>query len=355
MKNIILQKPKIEEYYYEKKLNEDSKTMDYNAGYDINIDGYHYDTGCIDFPKEKWKTVYEERYNKNKFFAYIKDCFLDEFVGYVNYQYNAKDNIYECGIVIESKYRNEGYSKDALRLLIKEAHKNKIDYLYDTFEKDRRYALKIFKDVGFEVDREVKWKKFNKEVNGVVLKINTNKVITKLESIKNLKDILEFMDENIRYGWLDFENKQHIGNMKNFRKLYRTMSIEDTLKYEMGTCIEQVNLMKHLLDMNNIKNKMFCTRIYESGNKGENEEEHIHCFILCYKNDKVYQIEYPNFEKKGIYEFESEKEALLKINKFYEETSGTTERVLTEYKCVPIGISFSEFNNYINKLEDVKI
>ena len=68
MKNIILQKPKIEEYYYEKKLNEDSKTMDYNAGYDINIDGYHYDTGCIDFPKEKWKTVYEERYNKNKFF-----------------------------------------------------------------------------------------------------------------------------------------------------------------------------------------------------------------------------------------------------------------------------------------------
>ena len=107
--------------------------------------------------------------------------------------------------------------------------------------------------------------------------------------------------------------------------------------------------------MNNIKNKMFCTRIYESGNKGENEEEHLHCFILCYKNDKVYQIEYPNSEKKGIYEFESEKEALLKINKFYEETSGATERVLTEYKYVPIGISFSEFNNCINKLEDVKI
>ena len=29
------------------------------------------------------------------------------------------DDIYECGVLIESKYRGKGYSKDALRLLIK--------------------------------------------------------------------------------------------------------------------------------------------------------------------------------------------------------------------------------------------
>lgn len=27
--------------------------MAYNAGYDVNFDGYHRDTGCIDFSEEK--------------------------------------------------------------------------------------------------------------------------------------------------------------------------------------------------------------------------------------------------------------------------------------------------------------
>lgn len=36
--------------------------MSYNKGYDVSYYGYHYDTGCIDFPKEKW----EETYNKKE-------------------------------------------------------------------------------------------------------------------------------------------------------------------------------------------------------------------------------------------------------------------------------------------------
>lgn len=44
MRNIELIVPKIEEYYYEQKLNEDPNTMDYNAGYDVSYYDYHYDT-----------------------------------------------------------------------------------------------------------------------------------------------------------------------------------------------------------------------------------------------------------------------------------------------------------------------
>ena len=64
--------PKLEDYWYEEKLQSDSKTMSYNAGYDVSYYGYHYDTGCIDFPKEKWKETFDKRINENKFFAYIK-------------------------------------------------------------------------------------------------------------------------------------------------------------------------------------------------------------------------------------------------------------------------------------------
>ena len=48
MKNIELVIPKLNQYSYEQKLESDSKTMSYNAGYDVSYLGYHYNTGCID-------------------------------------------------------------------------------------------------------------------------------------------------------------------------------------------------------------------------------------------------------------------------------------------------------------------
>ncbi len=175
----------------------------------------------------------------------------------------------------------------------------------------------------------------------------------KIENIKTPNDVLEFMKENIKYGWLDINNNEHIGNMKGFRKLYRTSSIEEILQHKIGTCIEQVYLMKNLLDILNIKNKMYCTRIYESNDFNKlDEDEHMHCFILYYQNDKVYQIEHPNWERIGIYEFESEEEAINNINNYYINMSGGISRPVTEFYEVEPNISFKEFNNYINSLDN---
>ena len=171
MNNISLYIPKLEDYWYEEKIQSDPLSMSYNAGYDVSYYGYHYDTGCIDFPKDKWIDTYNKRINENKYFAYIKDNDLNEFIGYVNYHYNKNDDRYECGILIESKYRKKGYSKKALELLCDEARKNGIKELYDNFETDRENALELFKQVGFKVIEEKTWKKFNNEVNGVIVKI----------------------------------------------------------------------------------------------------------------------------------------------------------------------------------------
>ena len=174
----------------------------------------------------------------------------------------------------------------------------------------------------------------------------------KINDIKTPDDILEFMKENIKYGWLDINNNEHIGNMKDFRKLYRTASIEETLKHKIGTCIEQVYLIKTLLDKINIKNKMFCTRIYESNDFNDlDKEEHMHCFVLYYLDNKVYHIEHPNFEKIGIYEYDSEEIAINKINEYYVNMSGGIPRPITEFYEVNPNLSFKEFNNYINSLD----
>ncbi len=178
----------------------------------------------------------------------------------------------------------------------------------------------------------------------------------KIDEIKTPEDILKFMNENIKYGWLDINNQEHINTMKEFRKIYRTSSIEETLKHGLGTCIEQVYLMKLLLDKINITNKMFCTRVYEGKDFNNFEaEEHMHCFILYYIGDKVYQIEHPNFEKIGIYEYETEEEALNTINDYYVKMAEGKSRPITQFYDVKPGLSFKEFNNYINELDEKRL
>lgn len=171
----------------------------------------------------------------------------------------------------------------------------------------------------------------------------------KLDEIKTPEDVYEWVDENIQYGWLDAEGTKHIGEMKNFRKLYRTMSMEEIFEHKVGTCVEQVALMKFLLDKINVKNKLFCCRIYEPDDYGNLEEdEHMHCFVLFYRDGKVYHIEHPNFEKKGIYEYDSENAAIKAIVDYYIELRGGKESPTTRFYEVPQGMSFKEFNAYIN-------
>ena len=174
----------------------------------------------------------------------------------------------------------------------------------------------------------------------------------KIDDIKTPEDILGFMKENIKYGWLDINNEEHIGNMKNFRKLYRTSTLEEILTHKIGTCIEQVYLMKLLLDKINIPSKMYCTRIYEGKDFNDLEaDEHIHCFVLYYQNNKVYQIEHPNWERIGIYEFDNEEIAINSINEYYIKMAGGHARPITEFFDVESNLSFKQFNEYINNLD----
>ena len=170
-----------------------------------------------------------------------------------------------------------------------------------------------------------------------------------IEQIKTSQDVYNFIDENIEYGWLDYNGEKHIKTMKEFRRMYRTLSIEQILDVKLGTCIDQVWLMHYLLDRINVRNKMFCCRIFEPDDYGNlEEEEHMHCFILYFENEKVYHMEHPNFDRKGIYEYNSEQEAIDSIVKYYIELCGGKESPTKEFFEVKKGISFQEFNKYIN-------
>lgn len=161
--------PKIKDYWYEQKIQSDPDTMSYNAGWNVSYDGYHYDTGCIDFPKSKWEDTYNKRVKDNKFFAYLIDTSINEYVGYINYHYNNNEDKYYCGILIESKYRGRGYSKTGLKLLCDYAKVHGITELYDDFEPDRK-GIKIFEDLGFKIVNKYNTKRFDKDIEIIVVK-----------------------------------------------------------------------------------------------------------------------------------------------------------------------------------------
>ncbi|MEG0592049.1 MAG: NUDIX domain-containing protein [Coprobacillus sp.] len=176
-------------------------------------------------------------------------------------------------------------------------------------------------------------------------------LMNSIEKIKTPDDIMSFMDKYIEYGWIDKNEDLHFYNMKGFRKLYKTISLDMILEYRIGVCIEQVYLMHYLFNKINIRNKMFCCRIYEPNDFNDlNTDEHMHCFILYYMNDKVYHIEHPNGDRKGIYEYSSEQEAVSFIENYYVNFRGGIKSPTTEFFDVESNLTFQEFNNYINSL-----
>ncbi len=153
--SISLHIPIIDELWYREKLLGDKETMSYNKGYKLNFPEYDNETGCIAFPRDKWNQwfawwikCYPERY-----YAYIKNEH-NNFVGEVNLHKDS-ENSYAAGIVIENRYRGQGYSDKALSLLLNIAFEELgADEVHNDFEKNRQAALRTHLKCGFKIVSE---------------------------------------------------------------------------------------------------------------------------------------------------------------------------------------------------------
>lgn len=59
MEQLELYVPKLEDLWFYQKMMSDPETMSYNANWDVNYDGYHRDTGCVDYPDAVLPAWYE--------------------------------------------------------------------------------------------------------------------------------------------------------------------------------------------------------------------------------------------------------------------------------------------------------
>ncbi len=152
--NIELYVSKFEELEYRQTILMQPETMSYNKGYDLDIPSYHKDTGCIEFPRNKWEKWYKFWIDNkpSTYYAYIINVVDHQFIGEVNLHYNSVQDWYDIGIIIESKYRGKGYGKKALLLLLDIAFKEfDAKAVHNDFESTRDTVYKLHLNVGFKV------------------------------------------------------------------------------------------------------------------------------------------------------------------------------------------------------------
>ena len=145
MNKIKLHKPNENELEYRRHLISNDETMDYNNGYGDNGTGCYYQS--IEQVKKWYKTWNNGTEN---YYAYIIRKEDNTPIGEVDIHWSGYCQKHIIGIVIEAKYRGNGYSEEALNLLCNVAFNElNLEKIYDDFPATRIAAEKVFSKVGF--------------------------------------------------------------------------------------------------------------------------------------------------------------------------------------------------------------
>lgn len=136
--------------------------------------------GCIDFKEEVWEEWYNRSIGKqDRFYAYICKKEDDKFIGDVGFRYDNECKELIIHIVIDSRYRGCGYSKEALKLLINVAFDEyNLDSIADNIPADRINFIKLFEKLGFkDSGKELYINKFDKKEIVKLMKLKKSEYI----------------------------------------------------------------------------------------------------------------------------------------------------------------------------------
>ena len=148
--------------YFKKLMNEDCDTMSYNAGYDLDFPGYDKQTGAIYKSDSDYLVWLQKWQGKSDRAVYIIVRESDnEFIGEVCYHTDNTPSGYDLGIVILHKYRGQGYSKQAMQLLLEKIKQRGITKVNHTVPSSRQSAIKCDLACGFTVVGQTQTIKFN--------------------------------------------------------------------------------------------------------------------------------------------------------------------------------------------------
>lgn len=136
-------------------------------------------------------------------------------------------------------------------------------------------------------------------------------------NVKSPKELLEFMDKNIKYGIYGTDrviyDKWDADNNSKFQKAcqtkYALCDLNRLLKYGYGTCWDQVEFERNWFIHNNYECKTFF--IWFCFDTSNNYITHTYLVYKDKVTNKYYYFEHSDELNKGIKEFDSYKDAIL--------------------------------------------
>lgn len=159
--------------------------------------------------------------------------------------------------------------------------------------------------------------------------------------------------KEIDYGWVDQNKIVHHSSKRNFfLENYKLQTIEDTLKYKVGTCWEQVELIRYLGKQEKLNIDTYII-IYNDPNKIAR-----HSIAVTKINNKYYYLENAWKDQGKNIEFNSIEEILRTIvNQFprmykIDEFDKTKIEIYKYLEPTP-GLNYEEFTNYCRKGERI--
>lgn len=132
----------------------------------------------------------------------------------------------------------------------------------------------------------------------------------KYEDVKTPTQLLKYMDENIKYGFVDDDGQEHTPSNNNFqeecKKKWRLSSPERLIKVKYGHCWDQVELEREWFEDNGYIVHTF----YIWFELPYNNSYSTHTYLIFEMDGKYHYFEHSDFSNKGIHTFLTLKDAI---------------------------------------------
>lgn len=179
----------------------------------------------------------------------------------------------------------------------------------------------------------------------------------KYEDIKKPTELLDYMNNNIQYGFVDDKGKiYNSSNEKEFqngcRTKWRLTNPKRLLKVKYGHCWDQVELERFYFKEHNYNFKT----IYIWFELPYDNNYSTHTYLVYEENEKWHYFEHADFTNKGIYSFDTYEDAInFQSQKFIEanKKKKSIERKeldairIYEYDTPKYNCNMNEFINHI--------